>query len=781
MRRTLRRQLKTNHMKRLFFLLSLTLSFAASFAQDDSMTQFIDGLLSHMTVDEKIGQLNLLPGGDISTGAVVSSPLADLVRHGRLGSVLNVKGVDKIRTLQEIAVKESRLGIPLLVGQDIIHGYETVLPIPLAQACSWNPAAVEAGARLAAREATAQGVNWVYSPMVDVAHDPRWGRVAEGYGEDPYLSSVMGAAAVMGYQGGVRVVDGAKGANAVSRILGAQCVLACLKHYALYGAVEAGKDYTTVDMSRLRMYNQYLPPYKAAVEAGVGSVMSSFNIVDGIPATGNRWLMTDVLRGQWGFKGFLVTDYASIAEMQTLGFGGLKASAALAMNAGTDMDMCAKAYSRHLKDCLADGSVTMAQVDAAVRRVLEAKYRLGLFEDPYRHCDAGRAAADMYTTDNRRVARDIAAETFVLLKNEGGLLPLRKGGTIALVGPLADTRNNIVGCWSTGDKPEKYSTVREAMVRCLGSAGKVVYAQGCNIYADSVRQRAAEFGRPIRRGDDVRMYAEALRAAGEADVVVACLGEMAEMTGESSTRTDLELPDVQMHLLKALVATGKPVVLLNFSGRPTVLAWESTHVPAIMNVWFGGSETGDAICDVLFGDKVPTGKLVNTFPRNVGQLPIYYNHISSSRPVPDGNKVFRKYQSNYIDIDNGPLYPFGYGLSYTTYSYGDVTLSSATMPKEGKVTATVTVTNTGARDGDEIVQFYIRDRYSSILRPVEELKGFRRVHIAAGESVPVSFEIDASKLCYLDADGSAVLEPGDFEIMIGPNSRDVRRTTLTVR
>lgn len=534
-------------------------------------------------------------------------------------------------------------------------------------------------------------------------------------------------------------------------------------------------------MSRLRMYNQYLPPYKASVEAGVGSVMSSFNIVDNVPATGNRWLLTDVLRNQWGFNGFLVTDYSSINEMSQLGFGDQNASAKQALKAGTDMDMCSEAYHKQLKACLNDGSVTMAEIDQAVRRVLEAKYKLGLFDDPYRYCNAKRAKKYLYTAENRKLARDIATKTFVLLKNDNNLLPLKKQGTIALIGPLADTRNNIVGCWSTGDNPEKYSTLKECMQRYLGNSAKVIYAQGSNIYGDAATQQGAEFGRPIKRGDDKQLLDEALQTAKNADVIVACLGEMAEMSGESATRTSLNLPDVQMQLLRALVATGKPVVLLNFAGRPTILSWENDNVQAIMNVWFAGSETGDAICDVIFGDKSPSGKLVNTFARNMGQLPIYYNHTSTSRPVPDGNKAFRKYQSNYIDVANGPLYPFGYGLSYTTYKYGNVALSSSTMGKDGNVTASVTVTNTGDRDGDEIVQFYIHDRYSTIVRPVKELKGFQRIHLAKGESKTVTFNIDASTLNYLDAEGNPFLEPGTFEIMIGPNSRDVKTVTLEVK
>lgn len=756
-------------MKKTILCLSLALFCLSVHAQKKPMNEFVDDLMAKMTVEEKIGQLNLMPGTDLTTGAKTNSPLVELVEKGMLGAVLNTKGTAKVRALQEVAVKKSRLHIPLIFGLDVIHGYETVLPLPLAQACSWNPQAIEAGARMAAEEATASGICWDYSPMVDVALDARWGRVAEGYGEDPYLSSVMGVAAIRGYQG-----SGEQNGYAKNELM------ACLKHYALYGASESGRDYNTVDMSRLRMYNQYLPPYEAAVKAGVGSVMSSFNIVDGMPATGNRWLMTDVLRDQWGFGGFLVTDYGSIGEMTSWGFGDQKQSTAQALTAGTDMDMCSSAYLAQLKACLSDGTVTMAQVDQAVRRVLEAKYKLGLFEDPYRYCDAKREKKALYTAEHRQTARDIAAQTFVLLKNANNILPLKKQGSIALIGPLADTRNNLPGCWSTGDKPEKYTTIKEAMQSYLGDKATVVYAQGSNIYDDSVRQSAVDFGRPIPRGDAKQMLAEALKVAKNADVIVACLGEMAEMSGESSARTDLTMPDAEARLLKALVRTGKPVVLLNFAGRPTVLSWENDNVAAIMNVWFAGSETGDAICDVLFGDKVPTGKLVNSFPRTTGQVPIYYNRLNTGRPVEDGSKVFRKYQSNYTDVTQGPLYPFGYGLSYTTYSYSPVTLSSPTMTAGSKITATATVTNTGSRDGDEIVQFYIRDRFASIVRPVKELKGFQRIHLAKGESKTVTFDIDAATLSYYDNEGKAVLEPGDFDIMIGTNSANVQSAKLTL-
>ncbi len=752
-------------MKRITTIAVAALTAASAFAQKLPMNEYVDQLMQKMTVEEKIGQLNLLPGGDITTGAVMNSPLAQLTAEGKLGAVLNVKGQDKIRELQRIAVKKSRLGIPLLIGQDVIHGNQTVFPIPLAQACSWDIAAIEQGARIAAKEATAQGINWVYSPMVDIAIDPRWGRVAEGAGEDPFLGSRIGEALVRGYQGNY----------------GKENAMACVKHFALYGAAEAGRDYNTVDMSRVRMYNQYLPPYKAAAEAGAGSFMSSFNVVDGIPATCNRWLLTDLLRNEWKYDGFVVTDYGSINEAIVHGLGDQSVTSEMALKAGTDMDMCSNAFIAQLKKLLDEGRVTMAEIDTACRRVLEAKYKLGLFDDPYRFCEPKRLKTDLYTAEHRKAARDMAAETFVLLKNANNLLPLRKQGKIALIGPLADNRTNMVGCWSTGDTPELYSTLKEAMERAVAGKAQVLYAQGCNIYADEATQKGATFGRPITRVDDARAKAEALSIAAGADVIVCAMGEMAEMSGESSSRADISLPQVQMELLRALVATGKPVVLLNFSGRPTLMSWEAENVPAILNVWFGGSEAGDAICDVLFGDKSPSGRLTMTMPKALGQIPIYYNHLNTGRPVPEGAKEYRKYQSNYIDVRNDPLYPFGYGLSYTTFAYSDLHLSSTSMNANGKVKASVTVTNTGSREAAEVVQLYIRDIFASVVRPVKELKGFERITLKAGESRKVEFEITPDLLKFYNSSLDFVLEPGDFDIMVGGNSRDVKTVRLTVK
>ena len=748
--------------------LSATAQKKAKSVQIKPMREFVDDLMSRMTLQEKIGQLNLQVAGDIVTGGEVNTDVASKIRGGQMGGVFNLKGADRIRQFQQMAVEESRMGIPLLIGMDVIHGYETIFPIPLAMSCSWDVDAVEQSARIAAKEASADGINWTFSPMVDICVDARWGRTMEGNGEDPWLSSVMGAAMVRGYQGNALTTDNDR-------------IMACLKHYALYGAAEAGRDYNTVDMSRLRMQNQYLPPYKAAVQAGVGSVMSSFNLVDGIPATANRWLQNDLLRRDWLFDGFVVTDYGSISEMLQHGVGeDLKGASALTLKAGTDMDMCSEGFLKTLEQSYREGRVTMGDIDQACRRVLEAKYKLGLFHNPYKYCDAKRRQRDIFTAENRAEARRIAAETFVLLKNKANVLPLKKNAKVALIGPLADTRANMAGSWCVAYTPDKYGTLREAMSRVLPT-GQLLYAQGSNICADAAEQEAGAFGKAIPRGDDEQLKQEALRIAQQADVIVCAMGESAEMSGESSSRSKLEIPDVQQVLLKELVKLGKPVVLLNFSGRATVLTWEQEHVDAILNVWFPGSEAGDAICDVLFGDKAPCGKLTVTMPQSVGQVPIYYNHHNTGRPVPEDADHYFKYQSNYLDVRNDPLYPFGYGLSYTTFSYSDVRLSAREMGLNGSVEATVTVTNTGSRDADEVVQLYIRDPQCSVSRPVKELKGFRRIHLKAGESQDVTFTVSREQLAYLDAEGHELMEPGLFHVMIGPDSKRVGKAELMVK
>ena len=727
--------------------------------------KFIDKLIQKMTLEEKLGQMNLDVAGDIVTGGTQASAVAERISKGELGGVFNIKGAKEIRELQEIAVKKSRLGIPLIVGMDVIHGYETIFPIPLALSCSWDLEAIENSARIAAKEASADGIMWTYSPMVDISVEPRWGRVSEGNGEDPYLGSEIARAMVRGYQG-----DYSKPEN----------IMACLKHYALYGAAEAGRDYNTVDMSRVRMYNQYFPPYRAAVEEGVGSVMTSFNIVDGIPATANKWLVDDVLRKQWGFDKFVVTDYASIFEMQAHGAGDLKTASVRALKAGTDMDMCAHGFIGTLKQSLEEGKISMAEIDQAVRRILEAKYTLGLFDNPYKYCNEKRRATDVFTAENRKAARDLAAETFVLLKNEGNLLPLKKEGKIALIGPLADTKSNMSGTWVVAAVHERYNTLRESMTEALkGTGATLLYAQGSNICADEKTQTAAEFGKNIPRVDYAKAKAEALDIAKQADVIVCAMGETADMSGESSSRATLELMDEQMELLKELSALGKPVVLLNFAGRPTILTWEQQNIPAIMNVWFGGSEAADAICDVVFGDKNPSGRLTMTMPQTIGQVPLYYNHMNTGRPVPDDADSYRKFQSNYFEVRNGALYPFGYGLSYTTVEYGKPELGLAKgRTADDLATVSLTVKNTGSRATDEVVQLYINDPVATIVRPVKELKGFQRIHLEAGESKTISFDITKSMLSYFDGEGNTIFEPGDFNIMTGPNSRDVQSVSL---
>ena len=730
------------------------------------MNQFVDNLMSQMTLQEKIGQLNLPVTGEIVTGTAKSSDIAGKIKAGQVGGLFNLKGVDKIKEVQRIAVEQSRLHIPLIFGMDVIHGYETVFPIPFALSMSCDMDAIRNSARIAAVEATADGIAWTFSPMVDICREPRWGRMSEGSGEDPYLGSCIAQAMVQGYQG--------------TDLAAANTMMACVKHFALYGAPEAGRDYNTVDMSHVRMFNEYFPPYKAAADAGAGSFMTSFNVVDYIPATGNRWLMTEVLRDMWGFDGFVVTDYTAISEMINHGMGDLQQVSALALNAGTDMDMVADGFVGTLEKSLAEGKVTMEAIDTACRRILEAKYKLGLFDDPYRYLDERRAKKELYTAENRAQARRLATETFVLLENSEGVLPLKKQGTIALVGPLANTRANMPGTWSVAATADRYSTLLEAMQRAVGKDATVLYAKGCNVcYDEELEKNSTLFGREMRDPrTPEQLRAEALRIAAHADVIVAAMGEPSEMSGESSSRSNIAILDAQRDLLEALKATGKPVVLLNFSGRTTDMTWEKQNFSTILNVWFGGSEAADAICDVVFGDVAPSGHLSASMPKNVGQVPIYYNHLNTGRPCP---KWFTKFTSNYLDVDNEPLYPFGYGLSYTTFSYGQPTLSATSMTRDGSLRASVTVTNTGSREGAEVVQLYIRDLVGSVARPVKELKDFSRITLKPGESKVVEFVITPEKLKFYNSQLKFDCEPGEFDVMIGPNSRDVQTLRFTLR
>lgn len=761
----------TNRLK-LILLLTIAITISACESKENlngsksgnPYEEKVDSILKEMTLEEKLGQLNLPGAGDITTGQAQSSDIAKKIEEGQVGGLFNIKSAEKIRDVQTIAVEKSRLKIPLIFGMDVIHGYETTFPIPLGLASSWDMEMIEHTARVAAKEATADGINWTFSPMVDISRDPRWGRISEGSGEDAYLGSQVAIAMVKGYQG--------------EDLTQNNTMMACVKHFALYGAPEAGRDYNTVDMSRIRMYNEYLPPYKAAVDAGVGSVMASFNEIDGIPATGNHWLLTELLRDQWGFNGFVVTDYTGINEMIEHGMGDLQQVSALALKAGVDMDMVGEGLLTTLKKSLDEGIITIADIDNAVRRILTAKYKLGLFDDPYKYCDVNRAKAEVFTTENREFARKVGAESMVLMKNEGSLLPLKKQGTIALVGPLANTAENMAGTWSVATQQEKSNPLLEGLKTVVGDSAKILYAKGSNLDYDlDFEKRATMFGKEIARDGrtDKQLLDEAISIAKQSDVIIAAIGESAEMSGESSSRTNLEIPQAQKDLLNALLDTGKPVVVVLFTGRPLVISEEREKVPAILNVWFPGSEAGLAISDVLFGEVNPSGKLTATFPRNVGQVPIFYNHKNTGRPLGNTEGKFEKFRSNYLDVRNEPLYPFGYGLSYTQFDYGNIKLSSNTMNPKGSIDVSVDVSNSGNYDGKEVVQLYIRDLVGSVTRPIKELKGFQKIEIKKGETKTVTFHITVEDLKFYNYNLDFVAEPGKFQVFVGTNSETQNR------
>ncbi|HZL10696.1 MAG TPA: beta-glucosidase BglX [Prolixibacteraceae bacterium] len=726
--------------------------------EDQKMNEFIDDLMEKMTLEEKLGQLNLPSSGDITTGEANSSDIAEKIKEGKVGGLFNIKSVEKIRDVQKIAVEQSRLKIPLIFGMDVIHGYQTMFPIPLGMSCSWDMDLIEKSARIAAQEASADGICWTFSPMVDISRDPRWGRVSEGSGEDPYLGSQIAKAMVKGYQGDDLTKN--------------NTILSCVKHFALYGAIEAGRDYNTVDMSRIRMYNEYLPPYKAAIDAGAGSVMTSFNEIDGIPATANKWLLTDLLRNEWGFKGLVVTDYTAILEMVDHGLGNLKEVSALALHAGTDMDMVADGFLNTLKESLDEGKVSQQEIDQACRRILEAKYKLGLFDDPYRYCDENRSETELFTPENRQTSREIAAQTFVLLKNDNQILPLQGKGTIALIGPLADNKENMTGTWSVAADFSKSVSMLDGLKNAIGSEANLLYAKGTNIVSDpQLDARISIFGKPTQwdKRSQKEMIAEAVAVARKSDVIVAAVGEAAEMSGECSSRSDINLPENQKELLEALLATGKPVVMVLFTGRPLTISWEKENVPAILNVWFAGTEAGNAIADVLLGKVNPSGKLSSTFPQNVGQIPLYYNHKNTGRPLADG-AWFQKFRSNYLNVSNDPLFPFGFGLSYTTFDYKNLNLSDSTLTKDSKLTVTVDVTNSGNQNGAEVVQLYLRDMVGSVTRPVKELKGFQKIFLKKGESRSVEFTLTEKDLRFYNSELKLVSEPGDFKVFVGTSS-----------
>lgn len=747
----------------LIFTALLSLNIAKAQAQQSKqavaekakMDKFVAGLMARMTMDEKIGQLNLPAIGFDVTGPLVSQDVDKKIKSGLVGGVFNTYTPEAVRKLQDMAVKETRLGIPLIFGYDVIHGHKTIFPVPLALACTWDMALIEQSARIAAQEASADGLNWTFSPMVDIARDPRWGRVAEGAGEDPWLGSQVAKAMVKGYQG-----DDLKKNNTI---------LACVKHFALYGGAEAGRDYNTVDMSLEKMYNEYLPPYLAAFNAGAGSAMSSFNEINGVPATANKWLMTDLLRKQWGFGGFVVTDYTAINELIEHGVGkDLKEVSAQALNAGIDMDMVGEGFLIHTKTLIKEGKVTPKILDDACRRILEAKYKLGLFDDPYRYINEDRAKNEILTPENRKAARIIAENSMVLLKNEKQLLPLDPKLSIALIGPLANNQRELIGNWSAAGDWNKSVSVFSGIKSLLGNSSKVFYAKGCNLLTDRAFLASISGDASVDARSDDEMINEAYHIAAQADVVVAVLGEPAGLSGEAASRTEIGLPGRQLELLQTLLKTGKPVVLVLMSGRPLTLEFEAANVPAILEAWLGGTETGNAVAEVLFGKYNPSGKLAMTFPVNVGQIPIYYNHKNTGRPYV-GNRN-DKYKSRYLDVENAPLFPFGFGLSYTTFSYADLKLDKQKLTSNGTLNVSVTLTNTGKYDGTEVAQLYIRDLVGSITRPVKELKGFQKVFLKSGESRTINFSLTPADLAFYNNNLQLNAEAGDFKIFVGTNS-----------
>lgn len=736
-------------------------------AQDEKMDSFINTLMGKMTVEEKIGQLNLNAGASFVTGNAINEKTREKIKSGSLGAILNDFSIQSIKASQDIAVNESPHHIPLLFGMDVIHGYRTTFPIPLAMSCTWDMELIEKSARIAAEEASANGVNWTYSPMVDIARDPRWGRIAEGSGEDPYLGSIIARVLVNGYQGDDLSLN--------------NTLMACVKHFALYGAAEAGRDYNTVDISRVAMYNDWLPPYRAAVDAGAGSVMTSFNVIDAVPATGNHWLLTKLLRDEWGFEGFVVTDYTAINEMIPHGMGDLQKVSALALTAGTDMDMVGEGFLTTLKKSLDEGSVSMEDINQACRRVLEAKYKLGLFDDPYRYINEERAKNSVLTADNRLVARQVAERSVVLLKNEKQLLPLKKSGTIAVIGPLASSSSDMLGTWAMGGDPKQTISILDGIRNALGKNANVLYAKGSELTDNTLLMKASN---PLGAAGSEKTPApaksaghlinEAVQTAAKADVVIAVLGEASSWSGEASSMADIGLQKVQQNLLRELLKSGKPVVLVLVNGRPLTLPWENENVNAIIETWALGIEAGNAIANVLFGDYNPSGKLTTTFPANVGQIPLYYNHRNTGRPMDPNNK----FTSKYLDSPNEPVYPFGYGLSYTSFDYSDISINKTTLKGNDVLEATVTLSNSGKYAGEEVMQLYIRDPVASISRPVKELKDFRKIMLQPGEKQDIMFEITPDDLMFYNSDLKYDWEAGEFIIYIGSNSRDVRQVKV---
>ncbi len=722
---------------------------------DAEMNRFINDLMSKMTLEEKVGQLNLPAVGFDVTGPVLSKDVDTKIRKGMVGGVFNTFTPDAVRKLQSIAVNETRLGIPLIFGYDVVHGHKTIFPVPLGLSSSWDMELIQKVAHASAVEASADGLNWTFSPMVDIARDPRWGRVSEGSGEDPYLGACIGKAMVKGYE---------------------PLIFSCVKHFALYGAGEAGRDYNTVDMSRQRMYNEYFPPYKAAIDAGASTVMTSFNEIDGMPATGCKWLLTEVLRKEWGFKGFVVTDYTAMMEMVNHGVGDTLKVGELALNAGTDMDMVSEIFADHGVELVKSGRVSEKTVDAACRRILEAKYKLGLFKDPYCFVNQEKADKEIMSADKLELSKEAAIKSMVLLKNDNQVLPLNPGQKIAFIGPQVKRQRDLIGNWSGAGDWHKSVTLWNALEEEYGK-DKFLYALGCNLIDDKgLIDKLNPHGAELYPSEKTpqQLIEEAVHVARQAEVVVVALGEAFGMSGEAASRSNIGLLNNQVELLKALKKTGTPIVLLLMNGRPLTLEWEDENMDAILEAWFPGTQGGYAIADVLFGKANPSGKITMTFPRNTGQIPIYYNHKNTGRPF-DANQ---KYTTKYLDISNEPLYPFGYGLSYTTFEYGKIVLSGNQLDAGQSLTASIDVQNTGKYAGTETVQLYIRDKVGSVTRPVKELKGFRQVTLNPGEKKTISFTITENDLKFYNADLKFVAEPGEFDVFIGGNSRDTKQTTF---
>jgi beta-glucosidase len=734
---------------------------------DKKMKSFIENLMDKMTLEEKIGQLNLVSVGFDVTGPRVSERVEENIKNGSVGGVFNIYTPIAVRKLQELAVNQTRLKIPLIFGFDVIHGHRTIFPVPLGLAASWDMEAIEMSARIAAEEASAEGLNWTFAPMVDIARDPRWGRICEGSGEDAWYGSLVAKAMVKGFQG--------------NDLSANNTIMACVKHYAIYGGAEAGRDYNTVDMSMCRMLENYLPPYKAAVDAGVGSVMSSFNEINGIPATGNKWLLTELLRNQWGFNGFVVTDYTAINELIPHGVAKDEYEAAkLAIDAGVDMDMVGESFLKNLKQLVNDGKVSEDQIDIACKRTLEAKYKLGLFDDPFRYIDDQRAQQIVMKKEFRDAAMEIACKSIVLLKNNNNILPLKKEGSIALIGPLVKSQRDLIGSWSGGGRGEQAVSVAHGIENVVGNSVRINYAQGSNITEDTLlRRRLGSRRGQIEFNPPEKMISEAVQAAIKSDIIVAVVGESQGMTGEASSRSDIGLPECQSALLKALKKTGKPMVIVLMNGRPLTLEWEDANADAILETWFAGTEGGNAIARVLFGEYNPSGKLTVTFPRNVGQIPIYYNHKNTGRPFT--GDMMDKFKSRYLDVSNDPMYPFGYGLSYTTFTYSDLKLSKNNLKAlSDSIQVSVQVTNTGKYAGEEVIQLYVRDLVGTVTRPVKELKNFKKIFLKPGENTTVIFTIDEADLRFYNIDMEYRAEPGDFNVYVGTNSRDVLKAEFSL-